>query len=150
MANAPVKWYANAHLMAMNKEIDWNSDAFKFLLLKNTYVPDQAAHDYFADLTVATNEPTVGTGGYQRIIVANAVVIEGSLVTSFDMDDFAFGTLTLASPGFRWGVLYDDTPATGATKCLIAYWDFGSDQIPSGQSVTITHPAGGPLKVTTT
>lgn len=150
MANAPVKWYANAHKLALNKELDWNSDVFKFLLLKNTYVPDQAAHDYFDDLVVATNEPTVGTGGYSRITIANAVTIEGALVTSYDMDDFAFGALTLASPGFRWGVLFDDTPGTNATKGLIAYWDFGSDQIPSAQTVTITHPAGGPLKITTT
>lgn len=51
-------WYRQAPAKAMNKEVDWDSDAFKLTLHTSTYTPNLDTHAYVSDLT---NE--LGTGG---------------------------------------------------------------------------------------
>ncbi len=45
------KWYANAFLKMLAKEISWSSDTIKVALTTSSYSPSQATHDYFDDVT---------------------------------------------------------------------------------------------------
>ncbi len=51
--------YGNALKAAFNKEIDFDSDTIKVMLLTSSYTPNQDSHDYLDD--VVSNEVS-GTG----------------------------------------------------------------------------------------
>lgn len=135
------KWYGRALLALLNKEADLNSDTIKVSLHTSTYTPDQDAHDYVNDLS---GELTAG-GGY----TTGGVTLAGVAVTydaatntmKVDADDAVWAALTKS--GIRYAVIYDDTPATAATKPLLGYVDFGEDLASLGGPFTIQWAAGG-------
>jgi hypothetical protein len=45
------QWYRQAPAKAMNKELDWDSDSWKFTLHTSTYTPNLDTHAYVSDLT---------------------------------------------------------------------------------------------------
>lgn len=53
-------WYRQSLAKAMNKELDWDTDAWKLTLHTSTYVPNLDTHAYVSDLT---NELATA-GGY--------------------------------------------------------------------------------------
>ena len=118
------KLSGKAMLSILNKEVDWNSDSIKVALCTSSYTPDQDAHDYYNDLT---NELTT-TGGYTAggavIGTCTAAYDAGTNIMKLDGADVTWTTATITC---RYAVIYDDTPATAATKPLIGYIDFGAD-----------------------
>ena len=60
-------------------------------------------------------------------------VCSGFGVTRFDCADPSWSSATFTA---RYLVVYDNTPATDATRPLICYIDFGSDQSPAGVTFT--------------
>ena len=62
-----------------------------------------------------------------------------------DADDQTWTSSTITA---RYAVVYDATPATNATKPLIGYVDFGSDQSSSNGNFTITWDATGIVRIT--
>jgi hypothetical protein len=139
------KLYGQFLSQALNKEIDWDTDTIKVALLSNAYTPDQDAHNYFDD--VVANEVT-GTGYTQGgITLSNKTNTYDSAtnVIKLDADDVTWSSSTITA---RYAVVYDATPATDATKPLIGYVDFGSDQSSSNGNFTITWDATGIVRVT--
>lgn len=140
------KLYGSFLVKALNKEVDFDSDTIKVALLTNAYTPNQDTHDYFDD--VVANE-VAATGGYTAggITLANKAITydSGTNVIKLDADDVTWSASTITA---RYAVVYDDTPATNATKPLIGYVDFGSDQSSSSGNFTITWDATGIVRIT--
>ncbi|NDF35596.1 MAG: hypothetical protein EB154_07055 [Nitrosopumilaceae archaeon] len=141
----PSKLYGQFLSQALNKEIDWDTDTIKVALLSNAYTPDQDAHNYFDD--VVANEVT-GTGYTQGgITLANKTNTYNSAtnVIVLDADDVTWSSSTITA---RYAIVYDASPATNATRPLIGYVDFGSDQSSSNGNFTITWDATGIVRIT--
>jgi hypothetical protein len=140
------KLYGQFLSQALNKEIDWDTDTIKVALLTNSYTPDQDAHNYFDD--VSTNEVS-GATGYTSggITLSNKTNSYNSStnVITLDADDVTWSSSTITA---RYAVIYDASPATNATKPLIGYVDFGSDQSSSNGNFTITWDATGIVRIT--
>jgi hypothetical protein len=137
-------WYGNAMVKALNKEIDWDTDNIKVALLTSAYVPNQDTHTYFSDVT---NE-AVGTGytaGGQGLASKTITYTGATNVIALDAADVTWGSSTITA---RYGIIYDDTPATAVTKPLLAYVDFGVDQSSTNGNFTLTWDANGILKIT--
>lgn len=60
-----------------------------------------------------------------------------------DADDISVATVTVS--GARYMVFYDRSPASDATRPLLGYLDFGSDQSATAGTVSVTFDATGIL-----
>jgi hypothetical protein len=141
----PSKLYGQFLQQALNKEIDWDTDTIKVALLSNAYTPDQDAHNYFDD--VVANEVT-GTGytqGGNTLANKTNTYNSATNVIVLDADDTTWSSSTITA---RYAVVYDASPATNATRPLIGYVDFGSDQSSSNGNFTITWDATGIVRIT--
>ena len=141
----PSKLYGQFLSQALNKEIDWDTDTIKVALLTNSYTPDQDAHNYYDD--VVANEVT-GTGytaGGNTLANKTNSYNSSTNVITLDADDTTWSSSTITA---RYAVVYDATPATNATRPLIGYVDFGSDQSSSNGNFTITWDATGIVRIT--
>jgi hypothetical protein len=139
------KLYGQFLSQALNKEIDWDTDTIKVALLTNAYTPDQDAHNYLDD--VITNEVS-GTGytaGGNTLANKTNTYNSGTNVIVLDADDTTWSSSTITA---RYAVVYDASPATNATRPLIGYVDFGSDQSSSNGNFTITWDATGIVRIT--
>jgi len=138
------KLYGNFLKLALNKEVDWDTDTIKVALLSNAYTPDQDAHDYFND--VSANEVT-GTGytsGGATLASKTITYDSGSNVITLDAADTTWSSSTITA---RYAVVYGST-GTSSTSPLIGYVDFGSDQSSSNGNFTITWDATGIVRIT--
>lgn len=139
------KLYGQFLSQALNKEIDWDTDTIRVALLTNAYTPDQDAHNYFDD--VVANEVT-GTGytaGGLTLSNKTNTYNSATNVIVLDADDVTWSSSTITA---RYAVIYDASPATNATRPLIGYVDFGSDQSSSNGNFTITWDATGIVRIT--
>lgn len=131
---------------ALNKEIDWDTDDIKVMLVGSAYSPNQDTHDYLDD--VVGNEVS-GTG-----YTAGGVSLTGKTNTY----DAATNTIVLDAADVTWpnstvtaryAVIYNNSGASNATKPLIAYVDFVSDQSSTAGNFTITWDPAGIVRATT-
>jgi hypothetical protein len=120
-----------------NKEINLLSDTIKLMLTTNAYVPNRGTDRY---QSAVTNE-VVGTGytagGATVGSIANAIASNVYTITGANVS-WPSSTFTT-----RIGVLYDSTPATAATRPLIGFVDFTTDQSPSNGTLSVTWNASG-------
>ena len=141
----PSKLYGNFLKQALNKEIDFDSDTIKVALLSNAYTPDQDAHDYFDDVVAHQVTGTGYTSGGNTLANKTNTYNSATNVIVLDADDVTWASSTITA---RYAVIYDATPATDATRPLIGYVDFGSDQSSSNGNFTITWDSTGIVRVT--
>lgn len=137
-------FYGNAFVSAFNKEMDFNSDTIKCALCTSTYSPAQDTHAYFSDIT---NEVS-GTGytaGGATISTPTITYTGATNVLKLDGADVSWASSTITA---RYAIVYDDTPATAATKPLIAYVDFGADVSSTNGTFSITWDSAGIATVT--
>jgi hypothetical protein len=138
------KLYGLALQSAFNKEIDWDSDAIKVMLCTSAYVPDQDTHRYKSSVT---NEVT-GTGytaGGAALTSPTFTYTAATNVLMLDAADTSWSGATITA---RYAVIYDSTPATDATRPLIAYVDFGADVTSTNSTFQITWDAAGIVSIT--
>ena len=141
----PSKLYGQFLSQALNKEIDWDTDTIKVALLTNAYTPDQDVHNYLDDVVANEVSGTGYTAGGNTLANKTNSYNSGTNVITLDADDTTWSSSTITA---RYAVIYDATPATNATKPLIGYVDFGSDQSSSNGNFTITWDATGIVRVT--
>jgi hypothetical protein len=140
------KLYGQFLAQALNKEIDWDTDTIKVALLTNSYVPDQDAHNYFDDVAAVEVSGATGyTAGGNTLTNKTNTYNGASNVIILDADDVTWTSSTITA---RYAVIYDASPATNATRPLIGYVDFGSDQSSSNGNFTITWDATGIVRIT--
>lgn len=138
------KWYGQALMKALNKEIDWDSDTIKVMLCTSSYTPDQDTHAY-KDVSV-TNEVTGDgyTEGGATLASKTIGYTAGTNVIKLDAADTVWAASTITA---RYAVIYDDTPAS--SKPLLGYVDFGEDEESASTDFTIQWSSDGVLKITT-
>jgi hypothetical protein len=141
----PSKLYGQFLSQALNKEIDWDTDTIKVALLTNSYTPDQDVHNYLDDVVTYEVSGTGYTAGGNTLANKTNSYNSSTNVITLDADDTTWSSSTITA---RYAVIYDATPATNATKPLIGYVDFGSDQSSSNGNFTITWDATGIVRVT--
>ena len=137
------KWYGKAFLSMANKEVDLDSDDIKVLLVTASYTFDQDTHQYLSSIT---NE--LSGGGYARVALTGEAISydAGTNVMKFDANDAAFAGLTTTTA--RAAVVFDNTPASDATRPLLQFVDFGADVTVTAGTLTVTWNAAGIATVT--
>lgn len=138
-------FYGNAFVSAFNKEIDFNTDTIKVMLLDNTHTPDQDAHNYLDDVVADEVSGTGYTAGGATLTTATLTYTAGTNVFKLDGDDVSWPSSTITA---RYAVVYDSSPGTDATRPLICYADFGADVSSSDGAFSITWDAAGIATVT--
>jgi hypothetical protein len=139
------KLYGQFLSQALNKEIDWDTDTIKVALLTNSYTPDQDAHNYLDDVVSFEVTGTGYTAGGNTLANKTNTYNSSTNVIVLDADDTTWSSSTITA---RYAVIYDASPATNATRPLIGYVDFGSDQSSSNGNFTITWDATGIVRIT--
>lgn len=137
---ATTKTYGSLITKAFNKEIDWDTDTIKVALVTSAYTPNQDTHDYWDDVSANEASGTGYTAGGATLGSKTVTYTAGTNVTTFDAADVSWTTSTITA---RYAVIYDDSPATAATKPLIGYVDFGTDQSSSAGTFSIVWNASG-------
>ena len=139
------KLFGKGFIAAYNKEIDWDTDSIRVMLLDNTLEPDQDVDDYIDD--VSANE-VAGTGytAEGELLAAKTITYTGA-TNKFMLDNTADTVWTTSTITARYAVIYVDS-GTPSTSALIAYVDFGADVSSSAGSFTITWAAAGIVEIT--
>ena len=139
------KLYGSFLLKALNKEIDWDTDTIKVALLTSSYTPNQDTHDYFDDVVANEVSGTGYTAG-GNTLASKTITYDGATnKVVLDAADTTWSSSTITA---RYAVVYDASPATNATRPIIGYVDFGSDQSSSSGNFTITWDATGIVVIT--
>jgi len=141
----PSKLYGQFLAKALNKEVDWDSDTIKVALLTSSYTPNQDTHDYFDDVSTYEVSGTGYTAGGQTLGSKTVTYDSANNVIVLDAADTTWSSSTITA---RYAVVYDDSGATAASKALIGYVDFSSDQSSTNGNFTITWDATGIVRIT--
>lgn len=126
----------------LNKEIDWGTDTIKCMLTTNALAPSQTAWQYKSSVTNEVTGTGYTAGGATLASKTEAIAAQ---VKTLDAADVTWPTSTITA---RYAIIYDDGPATDATKPLIAFVDFGADMSSAGGNFTITWDAAGIVTIT--
>ena len=141
----PSKLYGNFLAKALNKEVDWDSDTIKVALLTSAYTPNQDTHDYYDDVSGSEVSGTGYSAGGNTLGSKTVTYDAGTNVIVLDAADTTWASSTITA---RYAVVYDDSGATAASKPLIGYVDFASDQSSTNGNFTITWDATGIVRIT--
>lgn len=141
----PSKLYGNFLKQALNKEIDWDSDTIKVALLSSSYTPNQDTHDYLDDVSSYEVTGTGYTTGGITLASKTSTYDGTNNVIILDAADVTWSSSTITA---RYAVVYDDSGANAASKPLIGYVDFGSDQSSTNGNFTITWDSTGIVRIT--
>ena len=121
------------------KLIDWVNDSIKVMLCTSSYTPDQDTHQYKSSVTNEVSGTGYSAGGATLGSKTHAYT-SGTNTITLDAADTTWSSSSITA---RYAVIYDSTPATDATRPLIAYVDFGADVTSSGGPFTIQWDSAG-------
>lgn len=140
-----VKWYGQGLLRIMQQQTNTDLEVadLYLALVTSSYTPDLDAHDFWND--VVANEVANGNG-----YATNGFDVTGATLSydatsdqvRLDIGDPSW-TFT-AGKTWRYGVLYERSSASDATRQLFALLDWGSDQTVS-TAYTLTIDSAGLL-----
>lgn len=142
------KWYTNGLKGFLMGTYNWKTSGgstIKCALIKNTYTPDQDAHDFWDD--VSANECDA-SGNYSAggitVTPSDPTVDTATNETRLDCADMSATTFTGT---VRYLVFYYSSGTPG-TSNLICYCDLGADTTAAAGTFTITIATTGILKIT--
>lgn len=141
---ATSKAYGNVVKAVFNKELDWDSDDIRVMLLSNAYTPNQDTHDYLDDVQAFEVTGTGYTAGGSALTGKTSTYDAANNVLVLDAADVTWANSTITA---RYAVLYDNSGAAAASKPLIGYVDLVSDQASINGNFTIEWDASGILRV---
>jgi len=139
------KLYGQFLKLALNKEIDWDSDLIKVQLHTSSYTPDQDAHDYADD---ATNEVASGNGyvpGGATLGNKSITYTADGNIIKLDADDVEWPSSTITA---RTAVVVDAATGGATTNPLICYQQSDSDIASSNGTFTVEWNASGIVSIT--
>ena len=122
-----------------NKEVDYEADTIKLMLLSSSATPNVDTHVYLADVE---GDEVSGTGyvaGGETLTGKTISYNSGTDTTSFDADDVTWSSSTITA---RYGILYVDT-GDSSTSPIIAYMDFDAEKSSSSGDFTVQFNASG-------
>lgn len=141
---ATSKAYGNLAKAVFNKEVDWDSDDIRVLLVSSSYAPNQDAHDYLDDVSAYEVTGTGYTAGGQALTGKTVTYDAANNVLVLDAADVTWANSTITA---RYAVIYNNTGAAAGSKALIGYIDLISDQASNNGNFTIEWDASGILRV---
>ena len=141
----PSKLYGQFLAKALNKEVDFDSDTIKVALVSSSYTPNQDTHQYWSDVNTYEVSGTGYTAGGQTLGSKTVTYDSANNIIILDAADTTWSSSTITA---RYAVIYDDSGATNASKALIGYVDFSSDQSSTNGNFTITWDATGIVRIT--
>lgn len=125
------KVYGKTALMAFNKEIDWDSDEVKVMLLSSSYTPDIHTHSYVSQ--VSSYEISSKNYVKKGKSLSGRTLSYSNKVVSLKANNITWSNTNITC---RYAVIYVDT-GNPSTSPLVCYQDFGVDQICSESDFTI-------------
>ena len=142
-------WYRQAPAKGFNKELDWDSDAWKLTLHTSTYTPNLDTHAYVSDLT---NElATAGgytVGGFALTLSAPTYTAANSFGTT-RANSTAYSVGDVARPAAGNGFLYVATTA-GTTAASVPTYPLVLGQTVTDGGVTWANVGAGIVTLTGT
>lgn len=120
-----------------NKEIGLLTDTIKLMLSTSSYTPNRGTDRYKSSVTNEVSGTGYTAGGTTIGSMGNSIASNVYTITG------ANASWPAATFTARYAVLYDSTPATDATRPLIGYVDFQTDQSPSNGTLSVTWNASG-------
>ena len=139
------KLYGSLGKAMFNKEVDFDSDTIKVMLLTSAYTPNQDTHDYLDDVVANEVSGTGYTAGGATLTSKTVTYDAGTNTTKFDAADVTWANSSITA---RYAVVYDDSGASNATKALIGYYDFVTDRASSNGDFIIRWGADGLFSAT--
>lgn len=137
--------YGNALKAAFNKEIDFDSDTIKVMLLTSAYTPNQDTHDYLDDVVANEVSGTGYTAGGAALASKTVTYDASTNTVKFDAADTTWSSSSITA---RYAVVYDDSPSTNATKPLLLIQDFTTDRASSNGDFSVRWNTNGLFSVT--
>jgi len=126
--------------------VDFDTDTLKVMLVSSGYTPDVNAHDFANDVTSEVSTSGYSAGG--KALTALTVVSDSANGwINVDASDIAWSIPSGSTLTARAAVLYKSL-ATLTLSPLIAYIDFGTDQVASNGNLTIQWSTSGYLRLT--
>lgn len=135
MASGTIKAYGLLPEQLADKEIDWLSDTLKAILTTSTHTPNQDTHDYVDDVTANEVSGTGYTAGGMALTGKTESYVSGSNTVRWISDDLVWTTVTLTD--VKNVHFYDATPASDATRPLIAYATLDVALAPNAGNLTL-------------
>jgi hypothetical protein len=139
------KVYGNTLKAAFNKEIDWDTDTIKVMLLTSAYTPNQDSHDYLDDVVANEVSGTGYTAGGATLASKTNTYDASTNTVKFDAADVTWSSSTITA---RYAVVYSDAGGSNATKALIAYFDFTTDRASSNGDFVVRWGTDGVFSAT--
>lgn len=142
---ATSKMYLNLVAKAFNKEVDFDSDDIKVMLVTSSYTPNQDDHDYLDDVQAFEATGTGYTAGGQSLAGKTVTLDKPNNVVILDANDVTWANSTITA---RYAVVYDNTGASAAAKPLIGYLDLLTDSASNNGNFVIQWDASGIVRIT--
>ena len=124
---------------ALKKEVNLLTDNVKVMLVGTGYTFDIDAHEYKSNVSGEISSAGYTAGG----ATLGSPTITYDVATNevrFDAADVSWSGLTAT---IRGAVLYVDISGADSVKPLLAYYDFGGDQVCSGVNFSIAWNENG-------
>jgi hypothetical protein len=134
------KLYGNLTKAMFNKEVDFDSDTIKVMLVSSSYTPNQDTHDYLDDVVAYEVSGTGYTAGGAALASKTVTYDAGTNTTKFDAADVTWSSSSITA---RYAVVYDDSGAGNSSKALIGYYDFVTDRASSNGDFIVRWGADG-------
>lgn len=139
------KWYGQALMKVLNKEVDFDTDTIKVMLCTTDYSPDQDTHVYKTDIT-GESSGTGYTAGGATLANTTMSYTAASNVIKLDADDTVWSNSEITA---YYAVIYDASPASSSARNLLGYVDFGENKTSAGPGTfTITWSTQGIFTIT--
>lgn len=140
MATFTGKFYGLFFKSLLNKEVDFDSDSIKIMLMTDSYTFNQDTHQYKSSID---NEVT-GTGytaGGQALTSVTVAYDTATNTIKMDAADPSWASSTIT--GVKKAAIYDSTPGTDATRPLIAYLESDTTLSTNSGTLSITFDSAG-------
>ena len=141
---ATSKAYINLAKALFNKEVDWDTDDIKVMLVSSAYTPNQDTHDYVDDVSAYEVTGTAYTAGGQSLASKTVTLDQANNVLILDAADVTWANSTITA---RYAVIYNNSGATAGQKALIGYIDLVSDQASNNGNFVIEWDATGIVRL---
>lgn len=126
--------YNSAMFHEAKGNIDYDTDAFKLLLVTSAYAADVDTHDFRNDITgEVANGSGYATGGMATTCTVTQDNANNRVSIAFSAVTWATATITA-----RGAVIYKSRGGAASADELVAYVDFGSDKSSSGGDFVVT------------
>lgn len=141
---ATSKAYGNVAKAVFNKELDWDSDDIRVMLVSSSYTPNQDTHDYLDDVQAFEVNGTGYTAGGIALATKTSTYDAANNVLVLDAADVTWASSTITA---RYAVVYNNTGANAAAKPLVGYVDLVSDQASNAGNFILEWDPSGILRV---